>query len=103
MYKLLLIFWVFIMYSVNAKGIDPTKPLSGYDTTENNVIGGSKLVLEAIIHGHKVHTAVINSQTLNVGDTIMEHRLVAVNDHSVVLRTESETIKLYIFSDVIAK
>lgn len=103
MYKLLVIPLLFMALSAHAKGTDPTKPLIGYDLIESNVVGGKKLVLEAIIHGYKVHTAIINSKTLKVGDTIMEHRLVAVNDDSVVLRTGSETLKLYIFSDVIAK
>lgn len=101
MYKLL--FLIFIASSVSAQGVDPTKPLKGYNLAENNFVGEDKLILEAIVHGDAVHTVVINKKTLKVGDTIREHRLVAVNDNSVVLRSATETIKLYIFSGVIAK
>lgn len=103
MYKFLFILKLIIVLPVMA-AVDPTKPLSGYSAQgKTHVVGEKPLVLEAIIHGDKIHTAVINNTTLKVGDTIREHRLVAVNDDSVVLRTADETIKLYIFSGVIAK
>ena len=103
MSKLFFLLCIFTVLPISAQGVDPTKPLQGYSLTDNNFIGEKKLVLEAIIHGDSVHTVVINKKTLKVGDSINEHRLVAVNDDSVVLRTDTETIKLYIFTGVIAK
>lgn len=86
----------------NAQNVDPTKPFSGVTSTAS---GEQKkaLVLESIIHGDGIHTVVINGKKLQVGDTIGEHRLVAVNDASVVLRSDTERLKLHVFSSVIVK
>lgn len=100
---------LFIVVSSHAKSVDPTAPLKrqGEQLTgpEGGVTGQQQqpLVLEAIIHGVKVHTVVINNQELQVGDRIGEYRLVAVNDDSAVLRSADERIKLYMFSGVKVK
>lgn len=88
--------------SVLAKGSDPTKPF-GYQAAGGVDVSQGQLILESIIHGDKIHTVIINSQIMRVGDYIGEYRLVAVNDGSVVLRTETERLKLYIFSSNIVK
>lgn len=87
---------------VLAKGVDPTKPF-GYQASSGGAIEQQQLVLESIIHGDKIHTVVINSHVMKVGDYIGEYRLVAVNDGSVVLRSDTERLKLYIFSSKIIK
>lgn len=92
-----------LVAQASAREIDPTKPLSDYQLIENKLVGKKSLVLDAIIHGDKIHTALINNTALQVGDSYGEYTLVAVNDDSVLLRTDDETIKLYIFSGVIAK
>lgn len=84
---------------------DPTKP---FGTRGNSNVGGvtvenKKLILESIIHGDGVHTVVINGELLKVGQYIGEFKLVAVNDKSVVLRSEEERKKLFIFSELIVK
>lgn len=86
---------------LSAQSADPTKPFSYSGGSEQ--VAQQKLVLESIIHGDGVHTAVINGKPLQVGDYIGEHRLVAVNNDSVVLRTETERLKLSVFSGVIVK
>lgn len=84
---------------------DPTKPF----TVGSGAVSGAEkqadksLVLESIIHGPEVHTAVINGKPMQVGDSIGEFRLVAVNDKSVVLRSEEESKKLHIFSSAVIK
>ncbi|WP_440876252.1 hypothetical protein [Thalassotalea sp. PLHSN55] len=90
--------------AVNAQSIDPTKPF-GFSSqgSSTSIKGKGPLVLESIIHSDKIHTAVINGQVMKVGDSIGKHRLVAVNDNSVVLRTETERLKLSVFSGVIVK
>lgn len=104
MFKFIIGF-ICVLALVPAYGADPTKPfivssgaVSGADQqTEKS------LVLESIIHGPEVHTAVINGKPMKVGDYIGEFRLVAVNDKSVVLRSEEERKKLHIFSSAVIK
>lgn len=87
-----------------AQSVDPTKPLSvNGNVTAMITDKGARLVLETIIHGDQIHTAVINGKVLKVGDHIGGHQLVAVNDHSVVLRSTEERLKLTLFSDVFVK
>ena len=87
-----------------AQGADPTKPFSMTSGSSAKAMSTKgPLVLESIIHGNKIHTAVINGQVMQVGDVIGEHRLVAVNNDSAVLRTLTERVKLSVFSGVIVK
>lgn len=88
---------------VAAQGSDPTRPLTGFALIGTSAQGSQKLVLEAIVHGDAIHTAVINNKKLKVGGMIGEYTLTAVNDTSVVLRSGEEKIKLSLFSSVIAK
>lgn len=93
-------------YSVNAKDVDPTKPLSGSVFSSNSTTGKTteaELILESIIHGFEVHTAVINGQVLKVGDFILQYELIAVNNTSVVLRSAEKRLKLNVFSGVVVK
>lgn len=87
---------------VVAQSTDPTKPLA-YSGGSSGQVEKQKLVLESIIHGDEIHTVVINGKKLQVGDYIGEHRLVAVNNDSAVLRTATERLKLHVFSSVIVK
>jgi hypothetical protein len=89
-----------------AQNIDPTKPLSSSEFSSTNKsikTGKAALVLESIVHGYEVHTAVINGQVLKVGDFIRQYKLVAVNNTSVVLRSAEKRLKLSVFSGVVVK
>lgn len=89
-----------------AQSADPTKPLSGasFSSSSKTVqTNKSKLVLESIVHGYEVHTAVINGQVLKPGDFIRQYKLVAVNNTSVVLRSAEKRLKLSVFSGVVVK
>lgn len=89
-----------------AQNVDPTKPLSGVglsSMTKTDTVSKAELVLESIVHGYEVHTAVINGQVLKVGDFIRQYKLVAVNNTSVVLRSAEKRLKLSVFSGVVVK
>ena len=88
---------------ITKPGLNPTKPLTAGSKNIQSPQVKKGLVLESIIHGNKVHTAVINGQALKANDTIGEYKLVAVNDNSVVLRSSEKRLKLYIFSQKITK
>lgn len=83
---------------------DPTKPFGvGQLGSSAKVEKVNQMKLESIIHGNGVHTIIINGKLLKVGDYIGEFKLVAVNDKSVVLRSEDERKKLEIFSKLTVK
>ncbi len=89
-----------------AQNNDPTKPLSAYGmgiAGANNVKQTNPLVLETIVYGDKVRTAIINGKVLKVGDTIGRHKILVVNDKSVTLGRDEKRLKLTIFSDVVVK
>jgi MSHA biogenesis protein MshK len=97
---------LFTTFSVSARNNDPTKPLSaGGSSSISKAVATTKaeLILESIIHGFEVHTAVINGQVLKVGDFIRQYELVAVNNTSVVLRSAEKRLKLSVFSNVVVK
>jgi MSHA biogenesis protein MshK len=97
---------MFATLSVSAQSNDPTKPLSagGFSSiSKSEASTKAELILESIIHGYEVHTAVINGQVLKVGDFIRQYELVAVNNTSVVLRSAEKRLKLSVFSRVVVK
>ncbi len=91
-----------LSFGTFAQSADPTRPFT-YQGNKAGENSPEKLVLESIIHGDQIHTVIISGKQMQVGDSIGEHRLVAVNDDSVVLRTATERLKLYVFSGVIVK
>ena len=93
-------------FTVSAQNVDPTKPLSsnGFSSiSKTGKTAKAELILESIVHGFEVHTAVINGQVLKVGDVILQYELVAVNNTSVVLRSAEKRLKLSVFSGVVVK
>lgn len=82
---------------------DPTQPFGRAAIGSTAVEKTNQMILESIIHGNGVHTVIINGKLLKVGDYIGDFKLVAVNDKSVVLRSEDERKKLHIFSELTAK
>jgi len=90
------------IHIVVAGNVDPTRPFN-HKASSNVSLNVKKLVLESIIHGKGIHTAVINGKMLKPGESIREYRLVAVNDDSVVLRSETERLKLFVFKGNVFK
>jgi len=78
--------------------VDPTGPF-GHRGSSLQMATEKKLVLESIIHGDGIHTVVINGKVMKLNDTIGGYRLTAVNDKSVVLRSDTQRIKLHVFKE----
>ncbi len=81
---------------LQAVSVDPTRPF-GQASSNSAVSKEEKLVLESIVHGDGIHTVVINGKVLKPQEKIGQYRLVAVNNDSVILRSETERLKLYLF------
>lgn len=102
MFKLFIIIALVFTSKVLAVDVDPTRPF-GKGLSQSYVKEEDKLVLESIVHGEGIHTAVINGKVLQVNQSIGQYHLVAVNDDSVVLRSETERLKLYVHKTSVLK
>lgn len=102
MFKIITLLFAFFTMSNSFANSDPTKPFAGGSTSS---VGPQQveLVLKSIIHGDGIHTVIINNQLMKVGDSIGEYKLIAVNNNSVILRSNEERKKLFLFSNAIAK
>ncbi len=104
MFKIALTIYLtlFAMNIAIAGNVDPTRPFN-HRASSNTDLKVKKLILESIIHGDGIHTAVINGKMLKPGESIREYRLVAVNDDSVVLRSATDRLKLFVFKGSVFK
>jgi len=91
-----------VSYITLAASVDPTQPFGSGAVSSKNT-AENKLVLQSIIHGDGIHTAVINGKVMKPGEHIGKYRLAAINDTSVVLRSDDERLKLYVFSEKVIK
>ncbi len=102
MYRYLVIFislsCVFVVFDLSAASTDPTKP---FDYSASSVAGtdDNKLVLQSIVHGDGIHTAVINGQVMVQGDTLAQYKIIVIDDNSVILKSDSERVQLYVFKN----
>jgi MSHA biogenesis protein MshK len=96
------IFIVTAMVSAKSQAADtdPTRPF-GYGGSSSAEIlkPGDGFTLSSIIHGDGIHTAVINGKIYKMFDYVGEYRITAINSHSVILRSESERLKINIFNN----
>ena len=90
-------------YITSAASVDPTQPFGSGTVSSNKDSAENELVLQSIIHGDGIHTAVINGKVVKPGEHIGKYRLVAINDTSVILRSDDERLKLYVFSENVIK
>jgi len=94
-----------LIFATTAVGqtLDPTKPFSYSASSGKSANSETKLVLESIIHGDEVHTVVISGQIVKMGEMVNNHKLVAVNTDNVLLRSDTETLRLHLFPKGIVK
>ena len=103
MYKFIFTVFLFTLsYQGYAQNIDPTKPLSA--SSRAGIAEVKKgLNLETIIHSSKNKSAIISGKLMKIGDYIGEHELIVVNPSNVILRSDTERLKLSMFSSVVTK
>lgn len=101
-----MVFFLFVMLltsspSFSAK-VDPTRPF-GHRGLQTVTPEGKKLVLESIIYGDGIYTAVVSGKVMKVNDYIGEYKLTALNKKSAILRSETQRIELNIFKENLVK
>lgn len=90
---------MFISFISSAEALDPTQPFgsSGAGNGNTSLKHEDSFTLTSIIHGDGIHTAVINGKIYKMFDYVGEYRITAINNHSVVLRSKSERLKINVF------
>lgn len=82
-----------------AASVDPTRPFDMSSSSSNaHVKRDGGFVLTSIVHGDGIHTAVINGEIYKIFDYLGDYRITAINSHSVILRSKTKRLKIYIFN-----
>lgn len=102
MFKVTFILALFIVSSaVSSQQVDPTRPFANVLSSANSE-KRSPLILQSIIQSQNKKKAIINGQTLHVGDKYKGFELIAINTNGVVLDSSQGRMELSLFSGVIA-
>ncbi|MBU2891755.1 hypothetical protein KO495_00290 [Colwellia sp. D2M02] len=103
MYKRLLLLCLLIslnFFEVAHATSDPTKPFA---SEAASTITENKLVLQSIIHRDNVAMAIINGKVIKQGAALGQYQVAQINDDNVVLHSDDENIKLYIFKNKVLR
>lgn len=79
---------------------DPTKPAAAVTQNVDSQESTGGLQLQSVLISPRRKLAVINGQTLHVGEKLGNAVLVKISEHEVVLKSGSETQVLKLFPDV---
>lgn len=80
---------------------DPTQPPAGRVVIDTPAEAAEPLRLQAILRGPERAAAVINGQTLEIGERIGDARVLAVRPHSVVIDREGQRQELRLSAPII--
>lgn len=81
--------------------LDPTQPASSAATAQATGTPETALVLQAVVRGGRQSQAVINGQSLQVGDEFGGATLRAIYTHSVVLERQGQQHVLRLVEPII--
>lgn len=82
-------------------GLDPTQPPVGRVAGDAPAEAASSLRLQAILRGAGRASAVINGQSLTVGDRLGDAQILAVRPHSVVIDRQGQQQELHLSAPII--
>ncbi len=86
---------------VHAVELDPTKPFNQISVEQANI--NQHFVLYSIIRNGSSASAIINEQTLGVGDFIGDYQVSDIQQNQVILSNSEETLALSLFSNDLIK
>ncbi len=81
--------------------LDPTQPPAGRVARDAPTEAAAELRLQAILRGSERVSAVINGQTLKVGDQLGDARILAIRPHSVVIVRQGQQQALRLSTPII--
>lgn len=81
--------------------LDPTQPAPSAVTTQTSGTIETALVLQAVVRGGRQSQAVINGQSLQVGEELNGAKLLRIYPHSVVLERQGQQQVLRLVEPII--
>ena len=86
--------------NVDARGLDPTRPLGMGKTNFAESKIEEALLLQSIINTGDKKIAIVNGKILKKGDTYQFYKVVAIYSTSVVFMSAEGKKELFLFSDI---
>lgn len=94
-------FCLFLLLPASAHALDPTRPPAAFVTAAVERQAPETLHLQAIFRGAQSARAVLNGQSLRVGDSLAEARLLAINTNSVLIERDGQRQLLRLVAPIV--
>lgn len=94
-------FCLFLLLPASAHALDPTRPPAAFVTAAVERQAPETLHLQAIFRGAQSARAVLNGQSLRVGETLAEARLLAINTNSVLIERDGQRQLLRLVAPIV--
>ncbi|CEG50793.1 Type II secretory pathway component [Stutzerimonas kunmingensis] len=94
-------FCLFLLLPASAYALDPTRPPAAFVTAAAERQAPATLHLQAIFRGAQSARAVLNGQSLRVGDILADARVLAINTNSVLIERDGQQQTLRLVAPII--
>ncbi len=94
-------FCLLLLLPASAYALDPTRPPAAFVTAAVERQASATLHLQAIFRGAQSARAVLNGQSLRVGDTLADARVLAINTNSVLIERDGQQQTLHLVAPII--
>ncbi len=94
-------FCLLLLLPASAYALDPTRPPAAFVTATVERQAPATLHLQAIFRGEQSARAVLNGQSLRVGDTLADARVLAINTNSVLIERDGQQQTLHLVAPII--
>ncbi|WOF78324.1 Type II secretory pathway component [Pseudomonas sp. FeN3W] len=90
-----------LLLPASAYALDPTRPPAAFVTAAVERQAPATLHLQAIFRGAQSARAVLNGQSLRVGDTLADARVLAIHTNSVLIERDGQQQTLHLVAPII--
>jgi MSHA biogenesis protein MshK len=80
--------------------VDPTRPPAAFDRTQDVAASRAAPVLQSVLIGSGRSEAIINGQTVKLGEKFGDARVIRITDTEVVLQTGKDLQTLRLFPSI---
>ena len=94
-------FCLFLLLPASAQALDPTRPPAAFVTAAVERQAPETLHLQAIFRSAQSARAVLNGQSLRVGETLADARVLAINTNSVLIERDGQQQTLSLVAPII--
>ena len=94
-------FCLFLLLPASAHALDPTRPPAAFVTAAVERQAPETLHLQVIFRGAQSARAVLNGQSLRVGETLADARVLAINTNSVLIERDGQRQLLRLVAPIV--